>query len=324
MLDVATVTFALPVWAVAVILALFAVAAVTAFFQTGANDVLLAFVRAGVVFVAAALVVWIFLDRTAARDREAERRALDARISELAVRAVAPGSPLACLDAIAGDAVETACEKALFSSPEVTASAVSYVSARLNLLAQGLDIAGRGNPEYGAALSALRQSLESDRFGIVAQVLSLRDSCTPAQCETFGLLRDTTRVRANLRDRTFDSYVERNAANWSRAAPVADASAGSVTSTGSLGPAVPTRPAGMATRDYPSASSIPPVSIMTAEPDGARTAPAPPQTAPASTPPPRKPPPRAAAAPAARASQNAPVPLTPTSPPTAEAGPATQ
>jgi hypothetical protein len=40
----------------------------------------------------------------------AERRALEQRSAELAVRALAPGSPLACLDALAGENVEIACD----------------------------------------------------------------------------------------------------------------------------------------------------------------------------------------------------------------------
>jgi len=286
MLDWATETFALPIWAVAAIVGLFVVGGVFAFVQSSANEILRAIVRSSVVFIGVVLVVWIFLDRMAVRDREAERRALEAQISELTVRAAAPGSPLACLDAIAGDAVETACEKALFNSPEVTAAAVSYVSARLNLLAHGIEFTSRVDPGYGPALVALRQSLESDRFGIVAQVLSLRDSCTPTQCDTFALLHDTSRVRANLRDRTFDGLVDRYSSNWTRdgrpGAPVADASGTSANNgaatTGSIG-ATPARPGAALSRyDYPSASTIPAVSIMTPEPDAtavrAPTAPA--------------------------------------------------
>jgi hypothetical protein len=338
MVDLATETFALPIWAVAVIAALFAVACVLAFVQTSANNVLRVIVRAGAVFVGVVLVVWIFLDRTAMRDREAERRALDARAGELGVRAVAPGSPLACLDAIAGDAVEIACERALFSSPEVVASAVSYVSARLNLLAHGLEFANRSDPAYGPALQTLRQSLESDRFGVVAQVLSLRDSCTPTQCDTFALLRDTSRVRANLRDRTFDAYVARYAANWSTdtrvGAPLADGSTGppiytgtvaapstnatvSANSSASAGAAMPTRPPSRF--ELPSASTIPPVSIMNPEPEQS-AARAQPTSAPAAPTQQRKPapPPRTTAA-AASPPPNAaaPVQVAPAAPPIA-------
>jgi hypothetical protein len=285
------------------------------------------------VFIGVALVVWIVVDRSTESARESERRALDVRMSELAIRALTPDSPLACLDGIAGDTVETACEKALFSNPEITASAVSYVAARLNLLAYGLEVANRRDPLDASALLALRQSLESDRFGIVAQVLSLRDSCTPAQCDTFALLRDTSRVRANLKDRTFDGYVARYSANWAEhdarlGQPAADAASSGPATTGSIGPG--SRPVLAPSRiDFPTASSIPPVSIMTPEPETPTTrvptaSPAAPVT------PQRKPVPRAAAAPTrATASQNAvtPVPVPPPPPsssPSAEPVPSVQ
>src|SRR5215470_12971172 len=96
-------------------------------------------VRSLIARVAAALIAVLAglwgLDYLSRRDLDAERRALDARAFELATRALAPGTALACLDAIAGEAVEDSCEKALFASPEATAAAVSYVSAQLSLLA---------------------------------------------------------------------------------------------------------------------------------------------------------------------------------------------
>jgi hypothetical protein len=336
MLD-STTDIAMPIWALAVSAALFAAACVLAFVQNAAFNLLRTLLRTSLVFVGVALVVWIFIDRSAEGERERERRALEARMSELAIRALTPGSPLACLDAIAGDAVETACEKALFSNPEVTASAVSYVAARLNLLAYGLEIANHSDAGYVSALLALRQSLESDRFGIVAQVLSLRDSCTPAQCDTFALLHDTSRVRANLKDRIFDGYVARYSPIWAErdarlGQPVADTGPSGPATTGSIGPG--SRPAIAPSHiDFPSASSIPAVSIMTPEPETpAARAPAasPGAVAPNAATPQRKPVPRAAAAPTrATASQNiaTPVPVPPTPPsssPTAEPAPTVQ
>jgi hypothetical protein len=326
MLDSTTDTFAMPIWAVAVSAALFAAACVLTFVQNAAFDVLRTLLRTSLVFIGMVFVVWIFLDRSTEGAREKERRALEARMSELAVRALTPGSPLACLDAISGDAVETACERALFSNPAVTASAVSYVAARLNLLAYGLEVANRSDPGYAAALLALRQSLESDRFGIVAQVLSLRDSCTPAQCDTFALLHDISRVRANLKDRIFDGYVARYSANWAEH----DGSSGPMT-TGSISAPLangPTRPAIAPSRiDFPSASSIPAVSIMTPEPETPTSrAPAPSPAAASNAPTPqRRPIPRSAAVPTrttASPSAATPVPPTPPAPSSSSAEPA--
>ena len=48
------------------------------------------------------------------------------RNAELSLSAVAPGSTLACLDGVAGEAVENACEKTVFADPQSAASAVAY------------------------------------------------------------------------------------------------------------------------------------------------------------------------------------------------------
>jgi hypothetical protein len=345
MLELATETFGLPVWVALMMAASFMAVGIYVFARPTASDIVRLSTSAALVLAGTVLVVCVFLDRMATSDRESERRALDARMNELAMRAIAPGSPLACLDAIAGDIVESACEKALFASPEAAATAVSYISARLDLLAQSLAFAD-SDPKYANIVAVLRQPLENDRFGIVAQVLSLRDSCTPAQCDTFGLLNDASRVRGNLKDRTFDGYVARYAVNWStrdaRSAPSAESSNGAapyvtgtigsispVPASGAVAPVMPmanvaTPPAGrpigaLSHYDFPSANSIPAVNIMTPEPDGAVSG-----VPTANTPTPqRKPatPARAAAAPQRAPTQSAPpVQLNPQQPAAAEGG----
>ncbi|MGA7426801.1 MAG: hypothetical protein WBX07_09390, partial [Rhodoplanes sp.] len=72
----------------------------------------------------------------------AEGRAFARRADELAARALAPNSMLACLDAPAGAAVEIACEARLFGRPENIAAAVSYTAAKLALLSEGAALAG--------------------------------------------------------------------------------------------------------------------------------------------------------------------------------------
>ena len=67
----------------------------------------------GALMAIAVFTGWWALDHFARRDLAAERRALEARELDLATRALAPGSALACLDAIAGDVVEDACERLL-------------------------------------------------------------------------------------------------------------------------------------------------------------------------------------------------------------------
>ena len=82
--------------------------------------------------IAVVLAGWWLLDHFARRDAAADERAFEARALELTSRALAPGSALACLDAIAGDVAEDACEKTVFATPEATAAAVSYVAAQLS------------------------------------------------------------------------------------------------------------------------------------------------------------------------------------------------
>jgi hypothetical protein len=314
--EFATNQVAVPVWAAGAAAALFVIVAVLTLTRTGAS-VAGALLRVAVVAVGCA-VAWLLIQQGTVRDRAAERRTLDQRAAELAARAVAPGSPLACLDAVAGDTVETACEKQVFATPESVAAAVSYVAARLALLADTVDFTRRNGERYEAGLASMRLALETDRFGLVAHVLAMRDSCTPLLCDSFALLKDPDRVQANLRERLYERYVERYASEWAAraAAPaVAAAAPGNAYTTAAAPPApvpVPSK------YDFPSAASIPAVSIMTAEPGtppdpkAAATAPQAPPAPPARrvvhAPPPR-PPARSAPQPIApTAAVNAPAP----------------
>ncbi len=319
-LEIATSPLTLPAWAAAAAAALFIIIAVLSLSRAGAS------VAGAMMRIAFTLAVCgagaVLLQQNAARERLAERRGLDQRAAELAARVIMPGSPLACLDAVAGDAVESACEKAVFATPASVASAVSYVTARLALLSDSIDFARRTGGGYESALATLRVAIESDRYGIVAHVLSVRDSCTPLLCDSYVLFKDPDRVQANLRDRLFDRYVERYAADWARApatgTPVAETPAPGNYTTASVPPAAgPGAAPAVATGvpvspkyDFPSAASIPPVSIMTPEPGAPpETKPAAP-TAPAATAPaaPRRPPQHPASRAAARTAAPPPPP----------------
>ena len=82
-----------------------------------------------------ALMIWAFSDGAGVSGAAAERRALELRAQQLNAQILMPGSPLACLESVAGEKVEAACEKALFASPASVASASAYVAAQLTLLA---------------------------------------------------------------------------------------------------------------------------------------------------------------------------------------------
>jgi len=268
-LEFATGTVALPVWAVGVALTLFVCIGVLTLTRAGARFSA-ALLRAATVIVAFAAVGFWF-NQESLRERAAERRALDQRVSDLNARAVGPGSVLACLDAGAGDTVETACEKAVFATPQSVAEAVSYVSARLALLADATEFARHTGSNYETGLAPLRLAIETDRYGLVAHVLSVRDSCTPLLCDSYVLLHDPDRVQANLRERLFDRYVDRYAVKWATqtqpaSTPVAETPSPYATaSVPTAAPAPPTA-ASPSKFDFPSAASIPPVSIMNAEP----------------------------------------------------------
>jgi hypothetical protein len=220
--------------------------------------------RAGLVVVCAILgaaITWAFLDRGDLGNRGAERRAFEMRAEELSARVLAPGSPLACLDAVAGENVEAACEKALFASPASVASASSYAAARLTLLASMAAYAGRGGSNIDDVLLPLRRSLEADRFGFLAHVLAVRDGCTNQNCKALAVLRDASRVRANLSAETLDRYLEHYLVLWA-AAP-----------DGAQAPSATAQPNTQGPRkavsiDFPTAASIPAVSIMNPEPTG--------------------------------------------------------
>jgi hypothetical protein len=211
----------------------------------------------------------------------------------------------------------------VFATPESTAAAVSYVSARLVLLADSADFARRSGGNYEGALTLLRMALETDRFGIVAHVLSVRDSCTPLLCDSYALLHDAGRVQANLRESVFSRHVERYAADWAARAqksgpPLAEG-AGNVVITGSTPASAPATVATPVSSnyDFPSAASIPPVSIMNPEPGmPADTKAEKTESKPANAPTPRRRPQQAASRPAPKPAPAAPDQAAPAPPAT--------
>jgi hypothetical protein len=220
--------------------------------------------RAGFVIVGAVLgaaLTWAFFGRAATGDRGAERRAIEMRSGQLSAQALAPGSSLACLDAVAGESVEAACEKALFASPASVASASSYVAARLTLLSSVGAYVARGGADIDDVLSPLLRALETDRFGFVAHVLAIREGCTSENCKAFALLHDASRVRANLSADTLNRYLEHYAALWANGPEgvIADGAQPQPSAQGARK---------MVTIDFPTAASIPAVSIMNPEPSG--------------------------------------------------------
>ncbi len=277
--DVATGTFALIVFSAGAAVIVLAVLAMILFRRAGQSGMSSVTWGGGLVLVGA-MCAYVLVDRLAVREQATDRRAVEARAAELTARSLAPGSALACLDAMASVVVENACEKSLFATAEAVAAALAYVDARFSLLAPSIALADR-DPAYGPSLERLRRALEADRFGVVAHVLMTR-GCNGADCAELRLLRDPARIVANMKARAFEAALGVHALAWqpngSGAAALASAPPSSnvppVATTGAgLGSATATAaaPSGPGAPvpskfDFPSASSIPAVSIMSAEP----------------------------------------------------------
>jgi len=178
-----------------------------------------------------------------------------------AMLASSPAS--SCLDDLAGETVLSACEKALFGSPEAAAAAVSYAAAQLSRLTALGDVAS-ADKSMTSELRSLRRAVERDRYGLVAQVLAARDNCTPADCAAFRALTDRQQIAANMDAHLYDGLVARHAAGWNAPA---------MPMSGPLAALPPSLPTGKPTNaEFPTASSTPPVSIMTPEPPAAGAA----------------------------------------------------
>lgn len=207
------------------------------------------------------------LDRLAVSERTAEQRALLHRDAQLSMSAIASGS-LACLDGITGEQVENACEQAVFADAQNTARAVAYISARLSLLSD-VATAAHGDRGFLAAFATGRRAIELDRYGIAAHVLSVRDGCTTERCAALAIFEDIGTLKANLKVRAFDTYVARYASAWNKHEPGADKEpqTSAVKSGSVANVAEPSAPHPVDPKyDFPSAASIPAVSIMNAEP----------------------------------------------------------
>jgi hypothetical protein len=205
-----------------------------------------------------------------------QRLAIEERIAALRSEAIASG-PLGCLER-ATEALQASCAESLFASPGAISSAGIYTASRLDAMKAARRYSGPRTPQFDDAAAALERSLQEDPFGLAADILVRREGCTAQRCEAFSLFTDPARLADNIRNKTFDANVARYAAAWAApqpaapqaAAPSAPASA-SVPKTASSGE---TRAPIADKYELPSATSIPPVSIMIDEPPQ-RTAPAP-------------------------------------------------
>ena len=174
---------------------------------------------------------------------------------------------LSCIDDLAGDTVLSACEKALFGSPESTAAAVTYTAFQITRLT-ALGDAAIANRNMTADLQALRHALERDRYGLAARVLVTRDRCTPTQCAAFRSLTDTHQIASNMEEHVYEGMIARYSPTWNAPAPAASVAPVAVLAPTTMATGRPTN------ADFPTAASTPAVSIMTPEPTAAKKPPA--------------------------------------------------
>lgn len=193
---------------------------------------------------------------------------------------------LSCLDDLAGDMVMTACEKVLFGSADSVAAAVSVTAARLDRLV-ALGGTAAADKVMTPELMASRRAMERDRYGLTAYVLQSRDHCMTGNCPAYASFTDHKQLDANMDGRTYEGLVTRYAPAWNAAAEVAATNPAAVAASSEPGAAVASNPAlaGLpttvptgkpTTADFPSAASIPAVSIMTDTPVAAPKSAAPP------------------------------------------------
>ena len=168
-------------------------------------------------------------------------------------------------------------------SADTAAAAVSYAAGQVSRV-----IASGNARSLTPEQQILKRAVERDRYGLVAQVIAVRERCVVTDCPLFRMLSDSNQVKANMNDRLYDTLVARYSPSWTSAAVAQPSPAAS------LPPSMPTgRPT---TVDFANSASIPAVNIMTPDPSTPSAAPA---VAPA---------PRQQAAPAAAPSPSAAAP----------------
>ena len=177
-----------------------------------------------------------------------------------APQAVALAPALACLDGLAGESVEAACERAVFGSADTAAAAVSYAASQVSRV-----IVSGSARSLTTEQQALKRAVERDRYGLVAQVITVRDRCIAAECPLFRVLSDSNQIKTNMNERLYDTLVTRYSPSWTTAAATPVPPASALTGLPTL------RPTNV---DFANSASIPPISIMTPDPPAQHQSPA--------------------------------------------------
>src|SRR5260370_12131670 len=169
--DAAGGILTIPIWAAGAVSAVFLALVLLAIGRAGVAASINVLFRVAIVAIAVS-AGWLYFQRMERQEQAAELRQLDERLAALLVRAVAPGSALSCLDELAGETVEAACEKAVFASPEAVSAAVAYVTAKFALLGGPHEYAPQARPAPASELAPLLPSLAAAPLAIIAPLLA--------------------------------------------------------------------------------------------------------------------------------------------------------
>ena len=261
-------------WSAGALLALVAAAYVLAHKDFLVASSIRRLVSATGAFAAGLLVVYLIQsigEMNVMRERNVERIALETREHDLSTKALVV-TGLACVDSLGNDLIETSCEKVLFSGPREITAAVSYTSARVALFVAEYAYAKYDIDAFKHSRAAVKRAAERDRFGLYAHVLTAEYGCSQTECDFFKFMQDPARLKANLRERVFDSLLNRYAVSW------VDPPLPQTTGSPQAATQSPQRAMTKRGLDLPSANgSIPPVSIMAPEPAVSRAAAPPPE-----------------------------------------------
>ncbi len=209
-----------PLWSVALVACAVIVLLAAKLWRASFGKALAVGATLAVLAAVSGAAVYFYLHLEDTRRME-ERRALEERAVAIFAQTIQPGTVFACLDGSPAPAMLEACERIIFMEPQRAAAAVAITTQRLAFLSDAVQFANKRDPSYHASIESLRNSIESDAYGFVAYVMSLDHRCTPDFCERFQLLRDSSRVRDNLRTRRFEAFMAKHGPAWREAAPAA-------------------------------------------------------------------------------------------------------
>ncbi len=141
--------------------------------------------------------------------RNNERHAFAQRASALLAQTSQSGV-ISCIDGSMNETLNEACEKLLFSEPPRTTAALALTRQRLSFIADVVAYSADRELPLQDQIENLRAATEADPFGFVAQTMAEKDNCTPESCMRFRLLRNSSHVQENLKEKKFETLLAKH------------------------------------------------------------------------------------------------------------------